>query len=60
MYGVYRGQGVVKCIHSGVKALRTQCNDEGHKKNLLHAGEIFHDGFLNLYHPLFHWKAIAT
>lgn len=38
-------QGLVKCIHCGMKILCTQCDDEEHRKNLLHDREIFHDGF---------------
>ena len=38
-------QGLVKCIHCGMKILCTQCDDEEHKKNPLHDREIFHDGF---------------
>lgn len=38
-------QGLVKCIHCGMKILCTQCDDEEHKKNPLHDREIFRDGF---------------
>ena len=44
-------QGLVKCIHCGMKILCTQCDDEEHRKNLLHDREIFHDGFFKPVSP---------